>query len=262
MQGIGGRIEGAVDRVTGGPIDVPRRGVVNAALTIVALPWRMGLPVAGSVAPADGRIDPPSGGPIMADETRWMTYAELAETLGIGGDSARNLVRRKRWARQTGNDGMARVGVPLDYIEESRAVDRATDDPIDPPSDAAIDGGIVFGILTSHISRLERELQTMKEESGADRSRLLGEHQAERTRLQSEVEILKVEREAERLRGVQVDALNAVIEAERQRIEDMRNERDALRADRDRWAAQADKLAEPVEAPVQRRGWWPFKRVG
>lgn len=206
----------------------------------------------------------------MADDTRWMTYAELAETLGIGGDSARNLVRRKRWARQTGNDGMARVGVPVDYIEESRARDGTTDDPADAPSDPAIDGGPVLGILTSYINRLERELQTLKEEHGAERTRLQNEvealrsgRDADRERLAGEIETLRQERDDERRRAVQVDALNAVIEAERQRIADLSADRDALRADRDRWAAQADKLAEPVEAPaVQPRGWWPFRRAG
>ena len=95
----------------------------------------------------------------MADDIRWMTYQELADALGIGGDSARNLVRRKRWARQLGNDGMTRVGVPVDYVQENRASDGESDDTVDPPSDAPTDGGAVLAILTGHINRLERELE-------------------------------------------------------------------------------------------------------
>lgn len=199
----------------------------------------------------------------MADDIRWMTYQELAEALGIGPDSARNLVRRKRWGRQLGNDGMTRVGVPVEHIHERAAGDRGDDDPTDTPIDATPDGGVVVGILTSYINRLERELQALKEEHGAERSRLQGEHEAERGRLVQEVETLRLERDAERLRAAQVEALQAVIEAERQRVEDLRTDRDALRADRDRWAAQADKLAEaPEPAEPSRRGWWPFRRAG
>ena len=64
-----------------------------------------------------------------------MTYAELAAALGIGADSARNLVRRRRWHRTPGNDGMARIAVPVDYL------DRASHDPGGPPADAPADGG-------------------------------------------------------------------------------------------------------------------------
>jgi chromosome segregation ATPase len=105
--------------------------------------------------------------------------------------------------------------------------------------------------LTSHISRLERELQTLKEE-----------HAVERSRFRDEAEVLRQERDAERLRAAQVEALQAVIEAERQRVEDLRADREQLRADRDRWAEQAATLAVPAAPPAGRRGWWPFRRAG
>lgn len=180
----------------------------------------------------------------MADDVQWMTYAELAEALGIGGDSARNLVRRKRWARQLGNDGMTRVGVPVEHLQEARGTERGSDPPTDLPADGDDDGTSVISVLTSHISRLERELQTLKED-----------HAAERDRLRDEAEVLRQERDAERLRAAQVEALQAVIETERQRVED-------LRADRDRWADQAATLAVPAAPPAGRRGWWPFRRAG
>ncbi len=171
-------------------------------------------------------------------DTKWMTYAELAEVLGIGGDSARNLVRRKRWPRQTGNDGLARVGVPVEYISESAKPDAPAEPPINAPADVAADGTIIVTVLASHISRLERELEALKQE-----------REAERVRLEGEILTLKQNLDAERLRAVQVDALNAVIDAERRRVEDLQAERDGLRADRDRWAAQAEKLATA-------RSWW------
>jgi hypothetical protein len=78
---------------------------------------------------------------------------------------------------------------------------------------------------------LERELEALKQE-----------REAERERLEGEIATLKENLDAERLRAVQVDALNAVIDAERRRVED-------LQADRDRWAGQAEKLAAA-------RSWW------
>jgi hypothetical protein len=55
---------------------------------------------------------------------KWLTYEELAAASGIGKESARTLVKRKRWARKKGNDGMARIGVPEELIE-ARIVPRA-----------------------------------------------------------------------------------------------------------------------------------------
>lgn len=148
-------------------------------------------------------------------DVRWMTYAELAEALGIGGDSARNLVRRKRWGRQAGNDGLARVGVPIEHLAEHAQppIDEATPPPVDPPAD----GGII-PILNRHIERLEIEIEN-----------------------------LKTERDTERARAVQVDVLNAVLEVERKRVEELRAER--------------DKLLNRIMTPPGRR-WWPFKRAG
>jgi cell division septum initiation protein DivIVA len=180
-------------------------------------------------------------------DTKWMTYAELAEVLGIGGDSARNLVRRKRWLRQSGNDGLARVGVPVEYIDENAKPEA----PIDTPADGGADEAIVVTILANHISRLERELDALKQEHEAECERL--EDRAEA--LEDKVAALEQDLATERLRAAQLDALNAVIEAERRRVEDLQAERDSLRADRDRWAGQADKLAVP-----ERRGLFSWLR--
>jgi hypothetical protein len=46
-------------------------------------------------------------------EGRWMTYGELGRIRGIGRESAVKLAQRKRWRRIPGNDGIARVLVPL-----------------------------------------------------------------------------------------------------------------------------------------------------
>jgi hypothetical protein len=49
-------------------------------------------------------------------DTVWLTYHELADRLGIGLESARTLVKRKRWPRQKGNNGLARIEVPLEHL--------------------------------------------------------------------------------------------------------------------------------------------------
>jgi hypothetical protein len=52
-------------------------------------------------------------GPGTRGDTRWMTYRELGKARGISADSAARLAFRKGWPRQPGNDGAARVAVPI-----------------------------------------------------------------------------------------------------------------------------------------------------
>jgi hypothetical protein len=51
---------------------------------------------------------------------RRMTYAEIATVRGISVPSARRLVLRHRWLRQVGNDGIVRVTVPLEALENPK----------------------------------------------------------------------------------------------------------------------------------------------
>jgi hypothetical protein len=103
----------------------------------------------GIGAPSVALSDPPPEvhqwahrNPIMADAVEWMTYTEIAETFGIGADSARNLVRRKRWSRQMGNDGLARIGVPTDQLP-IKSSNSPTSTPIDPPIDGSTDAPLM-----------------------------------------------------------------------------------------------------------------------
>lgn len=48
------------------------------------------------------------------DELRtWLTYAEAGQALEMQPGSAKRLSFRRHWPRRTGNDGLARVGVPM-----------------------------------------------------------------------------------------------------------------------------------------------------
>lgn len=52
-------------------------------------------------------------------ESVTLTYEELAERLGIAVDSARIKARRRKWPVSPGNDGRARVTVPLEALESA-----------------------------------------------------------------------------------------------------------------------------------------------
>jgi hypothetical protein len=73
-------------------------------------------PAAGPIAvrfPKTGKGEPWDITLAVGDGARRMTYDELAQARGISLGSARQLSRRHRWPRQVGNDGIARVTVPL-----------------------------------------------------------------------------------------------------------------------------------------------------
>jgi hypothetical protein len=141
-------------------------------------------------------------------DVRWLTYEEMATELGIERESARQLVKRKRWPRRPGNDGRARVGVPEDAFmtrpvprpdpahEPARdPADNPAQEPIQPPVQPPAHDPAVT-VLTRHIERLEREMDGMRERLTAHETL-----------------------------PIQVAALNAALTE--------------LRADRDRWHAAA-----------------------
>lgn len=47
----------------------------------------------------------------------WMTYAEGAKTFGVDAESFARRVRARKWRKQPGNDGRARVAVPGHLVE-------------------------------------------------------------------------------------------------------------------------------------------------
>jgi hypothetical protein len=157
-----------------------------------------------------------------------MTYAELAAALGIGADSARNLVRRRRWHRSAGNDGMARVAVPLDYLD--RASPSPGDAPGDPHADAAADGATHPPIAELATSLLMRHI----------------------TRLENEIEELRGERDRAREKASDRDGIAA-------QLRSLRAELYQLRDDRGHWRHLAERLA--LAPPAARRWRWPWKRI-
>lgn len=86
-------------------------------------------------------------------DTESLTYRELAEMLGVKPESARKTAQRKRWKRVTGNDGLARVLVPIEALAR----------PQDVPEDIPVD---------SHpLQELEGRIEILKELVAAERRR-------------------------------------------------------------------------------------------
>jgi hypothetical protein len=157
----------------------------------------------------------------------WLTYDELAERLGIERESARQHVKRKHWARQRGNDGKVRIGVPEEVLSARTETD--TEGDADPVQTLVPDPGVT-AVLTRHIERLEAQLEEALKRAG-DRDEIA----KQRDMLTAQIESLNDSTK------IQVDALRAALAA--------------AERDRDRWHEVA--TAKPEQpAPVERRPWW------
>jgi hypothetical protein len=198
----------------------------------------------------------------VRDEIRLLSYDEIAELFDIERESARHLALRKQWRRTKGNDGRARVEVPVEALPTPSTGEEL--------SDSTGHDTAVVPTLIRHIERLELALETAQER--------VSEAEAARDNARDEARSMERERDAARTdaRAVaaQVDALNTVLAVERKLVEEARERADEarvrtdeLRAERDKWlgaaeAAQA-RIAELTVKATElenRRGWWPFRR--
>lgn len=164
---------------------------------------------------------------MMSESTTLMTYDELAARLGIERESARQLAIRKRWTRQRGNDGRARVAVPDDALPSPSPSDATGHDPSKRTSDDPLQDTDAVRVLTRHIERLEQALLTAEEkathlESERDVGRDLA-RQAEGER--------DAARADARAAAAQAEALREVLAVERERAAELKVERDRLLAD-------------------------------
>lgn len=164
----------------------------------------------------------------MENEFEPMTYAELADRLGIAVKSAKNRAHRKNWRRVPGNDGKVLVHVPLS-IFDGDPEGRPHTPPHSPPEEGHEGGNgddpqsgpegaldpSEFVILRETIARLETRLEAEQRRS----AELMERHETDLAAME------------ERREG-DLDALRALLTAERERGAD-------LRADRDRWVEMA-----------------------
>jgi DNA repair exonuclease SbcCD ATPase subunit len=138
------------------------------------------------------------GGEVQGDVTpgtRWMTYRELADFLGVEEESGRRRSQRARWPRRPGNDGKTRVGVPGDVTpDDTRKAAR---------DDAGDDAGDVTPTLIALTERQAAELAKQRERA----ARAEGEAAALRDALAREV-----------ARADQTDAARHAVEDERDNL--------------------------------------------
>jgi hypothetical protein len=78
-------------------------------------------------------------------------------------------------------------------------------------------------------------------------------------RLESDLVVIKSERDADRAMALSVGALMAGLEAEIKGLQTLLAE---MREDRAAWRAQAERLALRSPEESSRRSWWPWRRVG
>ncbi len=183
-----------------------------------------------------------------------MTYSELATVWGVSKEAARKKVEGLRLPRQMGNDGRARVMVDLTEVQH---------EPMKPKSTGRRARGdrpetTLEADLRRLVSTLEAEVERLTALDALRRSDF--EHERNRAdglsrdlaSTRDALAAMTAERDMERARAAQVDALNAVLDIERRHA-------DTLRQDRDRWAVQAHALAHPPARPTPERrrlfGW-------
>lgn len=126
-----------------------------------------------------------------------LTYAELAERLGISADGARMKVKRAKWTKMRGNDGAVRVLVPDHEL--------SAPEPVMPafPDQAAEQ----VRTLEAHILTLKEQVSGMSAQIAQERGRADEEREkvadltAQLLRLTGEMMDLQRAREAEKLRA-------------------------------------------------------------
>jgi hypothetical protein len=171
-------------------------------------------------------------GVVMGDgQTRWLTYRELAIALRINAASARRLVaRNKQWPRRPGNDGLVRIGVPIEKLPRDD-----THDVVDDPT-----RDVTWHDDTSVVRALEAHVSTLKEALSKAEARVEGlEHDLVEERVRAA--LLQAEAATVPVLKTTVEALKSALEGERSRLTEVRAERDRLAA---------------------RRSWWPWRRAG
>jgi hypothetical protein len=90
----------------------------------------------------------------MDDDVKMMTYVDAASVLGVKVDSVKRRARNRRWKREKGNDGLVRIGVPVEIFALSR-----TENPPDRPPD---DTGDILR-LEKQVSALDTEVKMLRE---------------------------------------------------------------------------------------------------
>jgi hypothetical protein len=114
----------------------------------------------------------------------WLTYREAGDRLGVSAESVRAKAARKRWRRQIGNDGLARVWLPGDLPVNARARPPG-DGPVttrSPTERKSIDPAVVTA-LESHIKTLQADNEALKQDLTTTRADLSAHVETLKTQL-------------------------------------------------------------------------------
>lgn len=189
----------------------------------------------------------------VREDVKQLTYDGIAEIFGIERESARHLVLRKQWRRMKGNDGRARIEVPLNALPSSRPSDGPSHGTGDSMGEERADrtGNATFEavILNRHLERLECALEATQQR--------LTEAEAARDAARDEARAIERDRDEARTEAriiaAQVETLNMTLTIERERLADERARVDEWKAVADRFALQAEALAA---RPSRFFGWF------
>src|SRR4051794_36232642 len=155
----------------------------------------------------------------MAD--RWVTYAELAELMGCPSGAARARAVRRRWRRQIGNDGLARVLVPdgEDLSPKWTPTVRLNDPETTPQADSP-PSAPTTPLPRDHNTELMAKLERLPAEL-VEMARKLGAAEADVKSAKGLVEELRQDRDAWRtqIEWARIEAEKARSEAEQARSE-------------------------------------------
>jgi len=180
----------------------------------------------------------------------WLTLDEAAARLGIGRESVRRMARRKRWAKQPGNDGRPRIAVPVERV--SRAPGSILGQDLGQLPGQAPGSTLGHGAEQS-IGQDQARFATL-EATIVGLTQVVAEANRRADAADRRAEELRTERDRWAAQAEQVvatvdplkttiEALKAALDAERGRLSEVRDERD-------RWRTAA----------TTRRSWWPWRR--
>ena len=135
-----------------------------------------------------------------------MTYAEIGKARGISAASAKRLALRHGWRKVAGNDGLARVSVPVTWLETSPGTPLAIS-PVMP--EASVTGDMppvtvpVAWLIEARADAARKEgdaaaaraeLERLAAAHTAELERLVATHGAELTRLLADRDHERAER--------------------------------------------------------------------
>jgi hypothetical protein len=193
------------------------------------------------------------------NDGKWLTFIELSQARGISLPSARKLVRRHKWRRQAGNDGVVRILVPSD------ALDRPTPDPgadldtasrTDPGPDCSPDPGTGSWDISSVFSTLQTAVASLTERAES------AEKRADRAETRAEMAEARANRAEQALSAEQNRAFRAEARADQAEIslDKMETELEAAKIAQAKAEADASELRQN-EAEWRGQGRWTRLRA-